>query len=251
MTTVKRPSFQFYPGDWMTDVGLRMCSVGARGLWADMLCLMHQGSTYGYLEVNLTPILPANLANLSGASVTDCVTWLDELRKNGVFSEDARGCIFSRRMLKDEKVRAARAAGGSLGGNPQLINKPETPSEVTGKVGNKVNLIANLRPTPSSSSSSSINTPLPPKGEPLGFTEFWKAYPNKANKQAALKAWAKVPPILHGQILAALEAQKKSQAWLKDGGQFIPHASTWINGNRWEDDLLGAASDESNSRRRV
>ena len=38
-------------------------------------------------------------------------------------------------------------------------------------------------------------------------------------------------------LLVALEAQKKSSQWTKDNGQFIPHAATWLNGKRWEDQL--------------
>lgn len=187
---MKRPSFQFYPGDWLTDMGLRMCSPATRGLWADMLCLMHQGSTYGYLEVNLAPILPHNLANLVGFPVDEVSASLDELERNGVLSRDERGCIFSRRMVRDEKVRAARAAGGSLGGNPQLIHKDQG----SAKVGKKVNLSPNLQPTPSSSSSSSssINTPLPPRG---GKQRGEKKPPPTFEVTAELKAWAdeKVP----------------------------------------------------------
>jgi hypothetical protein len=40
--------------------------------------------------------------------------------------------------------------------------------------------------------------------------------------------------------MAGLENHKKSQQWVKDNGQFIPHASTWLNGKRWEDELEAA-----------
>jgi DNA replication protein DnaC len=38
-----------------------------------------------------------------------------------------------------------------------------------------------------------------------------------------------------------LEKQKVSTEWLKDGGQFIPHPATWLNGRRWEDEAPPAA----------
>ena len=38
-------------------------------------------------------------------------------------------------------------------------------------------------------------------------------------------------------LLEAIKKQKKSAQWVKDGGQFIPHPTTWLNGKRWEDDL--------------
>lgn len=92
---MKRPSFQFYPGDWLNDAALRMCSVGARGLWIDMLCLMHQGSEYGYLKVNHKVILPSNLARMVGSTLQETEGWLEELEGAGVFSKDETGCIFS------------------------------------------------------------------------------------------------------------------------------------------------------------
>lgn len=58
---VKRPAFQFYPGDWLRSTDLRSCSVGARGLWIDMICLMHEGTPYGHLKVNQKVIHPHNL----------------------------------------------------------------------------------------------------------------------------------------------------------------------------------------------
>ena len=51
---MKRPSFQFYPGDWLRDPALRACSLAARGLWADVLCYMHQGAPYGHLALPST-----------------------------------------------------------------------------------------------------------------------------------------------------------------------------------------------------
>jgi hypothetical protein len=62
----KRPSFQFYPSDWRNDAGLRLCSISARGLWMDMMCLMHDGEPYGHLTVMGRPIVPEQIARLVG-----------------------------------------------------------------------------------------------------------------------------------------------------------------------------------------
>jgi hypothetical protein len=164
----RRPSFQFYPGDWLNDTALRLCSVAARGLWIDMLCLMHQGNPYGFLKVGAKVILPANLAHLVGATTADVEGWLQELEDVGTFSRQ-RGVIFSRRMVRDEDLRQRRAAGGKLGGNPLLLASEED----NPKVGGKVNLPGggkdNRETTPSSSSSSSSSsskekTPPTPRG---------------------------------------------------------------------------------------
>ena len=76
------------------------------------------------------------------------------------------------------------------------------------------------------------------------FANFWNPYPRKTAKVQAQKAWAKLnpSPALQAQILAALAAQCKSEQWTKDGGAFIPHASTWLNQRRWEDQLPSPAT---------
>ena len=161
---MKRPAFQFYPADWLRDTALRTCSCEARGLWMDMICYMHEGNPYGHLKVNQKVILPANLASMAGVNLEQILRLLDELEEAGVFSRDEEGCIFSRRMIKDEKLRELRASGGKLGGNPALVNP---------KVNPKVNLPPNLppggkvkqKPPPSSSlSSSSSASPIEEDG---------------------------------------------------------------------------------------
>ena len=120
---MKRPSFQFYPGDWLRATELRSCSVGARGLWMDMICLMHEGTPYGHLKVMKKVIDEVNLARMVGSTIDEAIAWITELEEAGVFSRTDDGCIFSRRMVRDEQARAARAAGGKEGGNPKLVGE--------------------------------------------------------------------------------------------------------------------------------
>ena len=72
-----------------------------------------------------------------------------------------------------------------------------------------------------------------------GFALFWQEYPRKAAKAAALKAWQKLNPSpeLVERILAHVRDHKRSPDWLKDGGQFVPYPATFLNGQRWEDDI--------------
>lgn len=74
---------------------------------------------------------------------------------------------------------------------------------------------------------------------PPGFDRFWQAYPRKTAKPQAAKAFARLRPDepLLQRMLAALDLQRQSPQWQRDGGQFVPHPSTWINGRRWEDEL--------------
>lgn len=70
-----------------------------------------------------------------------------------------------------------------------------------------------------------------------GFEEFWRCYPKRKAKDAALRAWRKLRPDqdLQATICAAVEAQTHSSEWLKDGGQFIPYPATWLNRGQWTD----------------
>jgi hypothetical protein len=168
---MKRPAFQFYPSDWLRDTALRSCSTGARGLWIDMICYMHQGNPYGHLKVGDKVILPENLARMVGETLEAVRGWLDELKLAGVYDVAEDGSISSRRMIRDENLRQVRALGGKLGGNPALkkVDKVnlEDNQEVVGEVKEK--------PTPSSSSSSSNKFVQVDK--PEGVTdETWQAF---------------------------------------------------------------------------
>lgn len=71
------------------------------------------------------------------------------------------------------------------------------------------------------------------------FGEFWKAYPKKIGKQAAVRAWQKIknrPPL--GKIIEAIKRAQDTDQWKKDNGEFIPHPSTWLNGGRWDDEPI-------------
>lgn len=89
----------------------------------------------------------------------------------------------------------------------------------------------------------SRTTPLPLKGDD-GFDQFWKAYPKKVAKVAALRAWRRLHyPNLVATIMATLERFKSSPDWLKNRGAYIPHPATWLNGRRWEDELPSSNDD--------
>lgn len=106
--------------------------------------------------------------------------------------------------------------------------------------------------SPSPSPSHINNTPLPPKGEL--FEVFWKAYPKKVGKDAAYKAFTKRKPDeqLIQTMIAAVRKQTATEQWKKDNGQFIPHASTWLNEGRWQDSTeIGAEQDWRTTRKGV
>lgn len=95
------------------------------------------------------------------------------------------------------------------------------------------------------------NPPKPPKPEKAvsGFEDrFWPAYPRKVGKADAAKAFAKLRPDadLLGVMLRSLAAQAASEDWRRDGGRFIPHPATWLNGKRWQDDVTAGGTPHGN-----
>jgi hypothetical protein len=103
-------------------------------------------------------------------------------------------------------------------------------------------------------SNTDINTDtIVRQGNPL-FEQFWKAYPKKTNKAFARKVFdkLKVDQELLTKMVQALNAQIKT-IWKDKDPQYIPHPSTWLNGERWEDEIstfvkpLSAAERATNS----
>ena len=82
--------------------------------------------------------------------------------------------------------------------------------------------------------------PEKPKSEEseAGFEKFWQVWPKSDRKQAkglCLKAWKKAGAERHAaDILAHIEACKRSENWSKEGGQFIPAPLVYLNQKRWE-----------------
>lgn len=77
-------------------------------------------------------------------------------------------------------------------------------------------------------------SPLPPEGE-VWWEEFWTTYPRKANKPAALRAFAKALSRAPGfqAIMDGLQRHLPCEQW-KDQTK-IPHPATWLNGDQWND----------------
>jgi len=66
------------------------------------------------------------------------------------------------------------------------------------------------------------------------FTEFWSMWPRSEGKAAARKAWTKAVKIIDPTPLLVLVRAYVTHP-NRPAGEFIPHASTWLNGERWND----------------
>jgi hypothetical protein len=117
MTT---PWMKFYPADWRSDPKLRLCSMAARGLWIELLCIMHEAEPRGFLVSNGSQLSDKQLAALVGTTTRELNALLNELEAAGVFSRDENGTIYSRRVVRDAEKQVRDKENGRKGGNPNL-----------------------------------------------------------------------------------------------------------------------------------
>jgi hypothetical protein len=70
------------------------------------------------------------------------------------------------------------------------------------------------------------------------FDEFWSLYPRKIAKAVARKAWQRLSA--EQQLMAAKAIDAHCQYWSAKETEleFIPHPATWLNQERWEDELV-------------
>lgn len=128
---------KFYWSDWETDHALKLCSFAAQGLWMRMLCIASAHDPIGYVAVAGRALDETAIARMTGGQESEVHDLLGELDRNGVFSRDRQGRIYSRRMVTDARRAAIARKNGKNGGNPSLgkgkgnapqDNPPDNPS---------------------------------------------------------------------------------------------------------------------------
>lgn len=144
----KMPAMQFYPADWRKDLAVQSLGYHDRGVWFEMLCLMHESSERGVLLLNGAPMPEDVIGRLLGLDNQTFNQTLTTLLAYGVAKRrNQDNAIFSKRMVADEKLCQVRREVGKLGGNPLLLKQKQTTSDNQTRP-----------PSSSPSSSSSENT---------------------------------------------------------------------------------------------
>ena len=201
--------YKFEIQSWRSD-SVFTCSLAARGLWLEMMNMMHVQERYGYLSRNGSPIPSEAIARYCGSSLEQYELLLKELFDAGVPGRTAAGIIYSRRMVRDEKQRREWNERQQT----HRDNKTECHKDVTPK------------------------SPITITIEDSDFDLFWNLYPRKVGKPAARRAWMARNGAPKGVLLDGLEAWRNSEEWRDP--QFIPHPATFLNQRRWEDKPLAA-----------
>jgi len=191
---MKRPAFQFYTADWRNNAKLRRCSPAARGVWMDVLCVLHDSDEYGVCRWPLVDV-----ANAAGASIKmvrelvekDVLKGADKGAAPYIYTPRHAGkdgepvtlvepghgpCWYSSRFVRDEWVRQRRGSATQFTQDNQPPNTKPMPTPKVG-IGERQGY------GPTSSSTTSINTsvdkstdgkPSPRSPAEKSKTELWR-----------------------------------------------------------------------------
>lgn len=195
---------KFFWSDWQADPALRACSLAARGLWMEMLCIAAGGR--GYLVRDGEPLPAQTLANIVGQPLAMVETLIAELEENCVFSRDRRGRIYSRRMVREAKhIESARKAG-KKGGAVSLEKKK-------GIFG------------PSHTPLATPSAPISHKPESKSQAPESKSHAPESSNGAALKASPQAPVIRAADAMGTtFDALQRKRAWSVFGETF----ASWV-----------------------
>lgn len=194
---MNRPSFQFYPADWQANSNLRRCSFEEKGIWLEVICLLHDQEEYGLSHWSLKEIAqavgctPAKLKGLvdkgilkgadAGATCPALIYTPRSGRKLGtpakLVQEQPGPIWYSSRMVTDEHKRLMR---GESSESPKASSKAAPKPPIGEDIGAAPKPTPNPLPfscaqasraAPSSSSSSSKvknkPTPAQPSFDPI------------------------------------------------------------------------------------
>jgi hypothetical protein len=208
---MKRPSFQFYPGDWLSNGNLRRCTDAEQGVWVRVLCVLHDQDEYGIVRwtlkelaqaANTTPSVLKSLVKkgvLKGAEAREQAEAFVYVPRSGrkdgmpvtlIAAQDGP-LWYSSRLVRDEYVRIARSNVAGIGednGGAQSDASKSTPNPSPNPpfgedIGGGFGPCARGRSSSSSSSSSSslkTNSVLrtgenPPPAVPTMKEQIWQA----------------------------------------------------------------------------
>jgi uncharacterized protein YdaU (DUF1376 family) len=110
------PHIQFYVGDWRRDVGIQSLSYHYRGIWFELLMLMHCSEQRGKLVLGTRPMSDDSIARLLGLSHGEWTKARQVLVESAVASRDSDGTLYCRRMVREEEIRQSKIEAGRKGG---------------------------------------------------------------------------------------------------------------------------------------
>ena len=68
------------------------------------------------------------------------------------------------------------------------------------------------------------------------FDDFWKVYPKRTDKKKARAAFLRLSEESQRLAVADVKPRSKDESWTKAKGQYVPNPTTYINGEKWNDE---------------
>lgn len=235
-------SFDFFPEDWLTSPRVLAMLPEQEGAYIHLLAIIANTASCCIAgddqSLATSSRLHARWKRL-GAAVRDCFTACPE-HPERITNEKLWEIRQERIAFATERRESgARGAAGRWGTRRGAMAQPSPVTDgsaihsASGSAsGSADGSTMALSPHSSQKKKTSLIAP--------GFPEFWAAYPRKVDKADAEHAWAKLAPseALREQIMAGLAALTPQYLRRIERGEreYVPHASTWLNKRRWEDE---------------
>lgn len=210
-------------GKWLNEANVRILSLAGRGFWFDILNYMHQNGRTGRLEATIPQL--ARLVSCTEQEAHSCLNEIKTSKTADVNDCDGVVTIVNRRMLREHIIREQTKERvdrhrGKEHSQDEMFDGVAQPEAVLQR----------------------------------NFDVFWSAYPRKVSKEQAWGAFQKLSktgklPALD-KLLLAIQQQKRTEQWVKDGGVYIPYPSSWLNQARWDDVSDGSVLSQPSSRSR-
>ena len=223
-------------------------SLEAIGMWTKCFSWAHRHQASSPFPGHLPIGVPKSFGgNRTGRIVKELLTanlWDSEIGGDFSIHDYAQYLPKSETTLTTAELSEKRSNAGKRGAEARW-NRQNMAAE----------LLAPAMAKPMANASEEHGKPMPPNPNPnllsatdksvallthaiIRFDDFWAEWPRKESKPAAMKAWDKAIRRAPAERIVAA-AHEYSQNPYRPDKQFIPHPATWLNNDRWADDLRG------------
>lgn len=185
------------------------------------------------------------LASMARVSVRTVQRALRELEELGELENDGQDSRYASNTYRLPALAGRRrtvrptpkSRGAKLSSLPTSGVTPVTPGVTNGAARGDIAVSPNpINPTLSNESDPTNVAPATASDAPDPFDTFWETYPRKVGKGQAVKAWRAATRTTAPEVI--LDGLRRHLPGLTAReGRFIPHPSTWLNGQRWGDEL--------------
>lgn len=221
---MKDPAFLFYSNDFLS--GTMLMSNEEVGIYIKLLCLQHQQGHLkeeDMLSIGATKkIFSKFIKDAKGDYYNERLEY--EANKRKAYSESRKNNRKKKETYKEDMKNICNSyeehmenENVNINKDIDLIKNKDRDKRVIGEEEEEIEVLEIWE---------------------TQFNEFYNQYPKKVKKQDVKKWFQKNKPSneLFSSMLHSLEQFRASKDWQKDGGQFIPYPSTWLNQKRWEDE---------------